>query len=421
MQAWYEDLEPNGTPLLADSLSCCPMSARILTSDLRKLTSVVYLEISIRMDSPAHHDDVTVKRANLPAWRNAHVRTACQVAGLVALIAVMVAAGAAILPEALPNLVQAMRQNPFAPVLVAACWLIATAAAITGKRILACGHLCWFGTTTAHITGTVANRVVPAGVGSAGAYIFALRRGGVSTTAAAGAVALWAAAGGLAHANGLVLGLAWLHGGIFALVGAILAVAVAVATGPTVVRRVRAIAAGLPLPWRPPGWLTRWYGRPAVKRAVHDRARLARRTVSDALVMVRTRPLVAVAVLAAQLVAMMCLAVGFATAVVSLGVPVTAAAGVAAYTAGTALSATIPTPAGIGSSEAALVGALVVAGATVGEALPAVLLFRAVILLAPVIAAVFVFTTWPTRRGRSVAAGVSVAAPRYPAAARAKG
>ncbi|WP_165367968.1 hypothetical protein, partial [Phytoactinopolyspora endophytica] len=74
------------------------------------------------------------------------------------------------------------------------------------------------------------------------------------------------------------------------------------------------------------------------------------------------------------------------------------------YIAGTALSATTPTPAGIGSSEAALVAGLVVAGVAVGEALPIVLLFRAVILLAPVVAAAlfaggWVVMGWKNRHG----------------------
>jgi hypothetical protein len=104
--------------------------------------------------------------------------------------------------------------------------------------------------------------------------------------------------------------------------------------------------------------------------------------------------MMAVAATAAQLVAMLCLGLGFATAAISFGVPVTLMTGVAAYAAGTALSATVPTPAGIGSTEAALVGTLILAGASMAEALPIVLVFRAVVLLAPVAAAAVIAGVW---------------------------
>ncbi len=54
------------------------------------------------------------------------------------------------------------------------------------------------------------------------------------------------------------------------------------------------------------------------------------------------------------------------------------------YLVGTAVGSAVPTPSGIGSTEAALVGMLVATGLAAGPALSAVLLFRAVTFWAPV-------------------------------------
>jgi uncharacterized membrane protein YbhN (UPF0104 family) len=54
------------------------------------------------------------------------------------------------------------------------------------------------------------------------------------------------------------------------------------------------------------------------------------------------------------------------------------------YLVGTAVGSAVPTPSGIGSTEAALVGVLVATGLAAGPALSAVLLFRAVTFWAPV-------------------------------------
>ncbi|TDC90921.1 YbhN family protein [Actinomadura sp. 7K507] len=57
---------------------------------------------------------------------------------------------------------------------------------------------------------------------------------------------------------------------------------------------------------------------------------------------------------------------------------------VAAYLVGAAAGSAVPSPGGVGSTEAALVGALVALGIAAGPALHAVLLFRAVTFWAPV-------------------------------------
>jgi uncharacterized membrane protein YbhN (UPF0104 family) len=319
-------------------------------------------------------------------------RISCRVACGLAVSAVVAVAAAVVLPAAVPNVLDATSRSPATPLIVAACWLVATSAAIMGKRVLAAGHLGWAGVTTAHITGTVANRIVPAGAGAAGLFLAALRRGGASTTAATGMIAAWAVAGGLAHAGGLVFGSAWLRGGWPALIVVTFVAAAMIVSGPTAVlqaRRAGRAVARLRSPRARPR-------RAPSAVGLSMRARAARATAFARCVLeaARERPARAVVAFAAQTVAMLCLSIGFAAAATSFGLPVTAMGGMAAYVAGTALSSTAPTPAGIGSAEAALVGALVVAGATVSEALPTVLVFRAVILLAPIVAAAVIATAW---------------------------
>ncbi|NEE01530.1 lysylphosphatidylglycerol synthase transmembrane domain-containing protein [Phytoactinopolyspora halotolerans] len=310
----------------------------------------------------------------------------CRFIGTLCFVGVMVVAGLTVFPSALPDAVDATRQQPVALLLVAGCWAAATVASVAGKRLIAVGHLGWLDTTTCHVSGTVANRVVPAGVGSAGVFIAALRRGGASTCLASSIVALWAAAGGVIHASGLAFGLGWLRYGTAGLV-VVAAVAASLALlTPTMLRRARSTAVLERLRRRRRRSAQR-RPRTAVQRAVRRRALDVADTARQLASSVRARPAIAIGALLAQLASMLCLAIGFATAVTAFAVPVTVGTAMAIYMAGTAVSATTPTPAGIGSSEAALVAGLVVAGVSFSEAFPVVLLFRAVILLAPIVAA----------------------------------
>jgi uncharacterized membrane protein YbhN (UPF0104 family) len=92
------------------------------------------------------------------------------------------------------------------------------------------------------------------------------------------------------------------------------------------------------------------------------------------------------------------LVLGIALALSVLAVPGTATADdilplVAAYLVGAAAGATLPAPGGLGSTEAALVGALAAVGITIGTAVQAVLLFRLITFWAPVPIGLF---TWRT-------------------------
>ncbi|WP_158564261.1 lysylphosphatidylglycerol synthase transmembrane domain-containing protein [Jiangella anatolica] len=325
-------------------------------------------------------EDTTTTRTR----RSAISGSTRRVVGLLVVIAILVVVCVVIVPSMLPNLISATRSNPYVPLLVALFWIMATTAAIAGKRAIASGYLTWSGAATAHIGGTVANRVVPAGVGAAGVFVAALHRGGASNTAAAGVVALWAVAGGLAHASGLLLGVAWLREGWSGLLTVVAVATVVVFAVRFLVRRLAARRAA-----RTPSTV------PVVVPAGQPtKLQRVRATAREVVAAVRARPILAVAALGAQLTAALCLATGFALAAEGFGVEISIVVGMAAYLAGTALSAATPTPAGIGSAETALVGALMLAGAGLGEALPVVFLFRAVVLIAPVVAAALMAVAW---------------------------
>ncbi|WP_116953457.1 lysylphosphatidylglycerol synthase domain-containing protein [Jiangella endophytica] len=324
------------------------------------------------------------ERTTTKTRRRAIFGSTRRVVGMLAVLAILVVVGVLIVPSVLPNLIASMRRNPYVPVMVATFWIMATIASITGKRAIADGYLTWSGAAAAHIGGTVANRVVPAGVGSAGVFVAALHRGGASNTTAAGVVALWAVAGGLAHGSGLLLGVAWLREGWSGLVTVAALATVLVVAVRLLLRRLAARRAARPV-------------AVAVTTTLPSRqSKLQRLRASarDAVAAVRARPVLALAALLAQLAAATCLATGFALAAVGFGVEISIGVGMAAYLAGTALSAATPTPAGIGSAETALIGALMLAGAGLGEALPVVFLFRAVVLIAPVLAAAVMAAAW---------------------------
>ncbi|WP_141711851.1 lysylphosphatidylglycerol synthase domain-containing protein [Jiangella alba] len=324
------------------------------------------------------------ERTTTRTRRRAMFGSTRRVVGLLAVLAILVVVGVVIVPSVLPNLITSMRRNPYVPLLVAMFWIMATVAAIAGKRAIASGYLTWSGAATAHIGGTVANRVVPAGVGAAGVFVAALHRGGASNTAAAGVVALWAVAGGLAHGSGLLLGVAWLREGWSGLLTVVVVATVLVLAVRFLVRRLAARRAARPV-------------TASVTTMVPSRQTKLQRlkaTVRDVVAAVRARPVLALAALGAQLAAATCLATGFALAAVGFGVEISIGVGMAAYLAGTALSAATPTPAGIGSAETALIGALMLAGAGLGEALPVVFLYRAVVLVAPVLAAAVMAAAW---------------------------
>jgi uncharacterized membrane protein YbhN (UPF0104 family) len=342
---------------------------------------------------------------------------------LLSCAALLAAAVVAVVPETLPNLWAGVKERPESPALVSAFWLVATAISITGKCALSSGVLSWRASAAAHIAGTVSNRIVPAGFGAGGAYLIALRKGGMALPAASAMVILWAGASGVAHATGVLIGGLWLHSGIGILIAATFLAVIAwrarrLAAGVTTGCAVQAKAAPLPavagdaggVPGSPLAALSSADGHSAMPTVdvqvlpetrtarARQRVRTIRGSAGDAATVIRDEPRSVLVAVTAQAAALACLAIGFGIAAGSFGVPVTITTAMAAYVAGTALSATFPTPAGIGTADAALVGALVMVGAPVSDAVPTVLVFRAVILLAPIVVAGIVAIGWATWR-----------------------
>jgi uncharacterized membrane protein YbhN (UPF0104 family) len=134
------------------------------------------------------------------------------------------------------------------------------------------------------------------------------------------------------------------------------------------------------------------------------------------------RPGDLLAVLAASAATTLVMAVAFSVSV--LAVPGASAPGevqtlLTVYLLGSAAASALPTPSGLGSTEAALVAILGSAGVTTGYALQAVVLFRLITYWAPV--PVGLLTTRPLRertprRGAEPAAAGTedLAAPRVP-------
>ncbi len=343
---------------------------------------------------------------------------------IICFAALVAAASVAVVPGTVPNLASGMRESPESPALITACWLVATSASIAGKRAIADGALSWRAAAAAHVIGTVSNRVIPAGAGAGGAYLIALRRGGKTLTTAAAIAALWALASGIAHGTGALVGLVWLYSGLTGM--AVLAVVVAVGGWRVRARRARSPEDGHesatwaqtracqymprtvvdehtatepePLQLQTMADTT---AAPDSRRGSMSQKRSALRAAAvGAVAAIRANPRRAGTAVVAQAGAMSCLAIGFAIAASSFGVPAPMTTLVAAYVIGTAVSSTVPTPAGIGAADAALVGALVTVGSSLGAAIPAVLVFRAVILLAPIAVAVVIPIAWTPRLWR---------------------
>ncbi|RKS69094.1 uncharacterized membrane protein YbhN (UPF0104 family) [Actinomadura pelletieri DSM 43383] len=236
-------------------------------------------------------------------------------------------------------------------------------------------------TTLTQLTAAAANRVAPGGLGAVAVNTRYLVCRGLPLPQAAIAVTVFqvasvladllllVAAFGLGGGDGRVLDALGSHA--VAAVGLVPSVPVLVAGG------VLLPAAAL--------WARR-AARAAPERSPLGRAALRRAAAGVTDLCRRPRDLaVALAGSAATT-----LALGLAFALSVLAVPGTGAgptdvlALVTAYLVGAAAGSAIPTPGGVGTTEAALVAALAALGFAAGPALHAVLLFRAVTFWAPV-------------------------------------
>jgi uncharacterized membrane protein YbhN (UPF0104 family) len=238
----------------------------------------------------------------------------------------------------------------------------------------------------AQFTASAANRLTPAGLGGAGVIgRFLVRRGGLAPAEATAAVSALGVLGALADVAvfGVLIGL----GCVFGLAGA-------GAEVPALLSRLRSL---VPIPgsnWR---WLLLATGLmaaavvalPSVRRS--DQVRRA--TAGAARFGTTVRVLLAhpgrlAALMGASGGTTVALALGFAGTAV-LGPTALPIAGFGAlmigYMVASAAGNALPTPGGIGTADAALVGVLLAAGAGAGAAVATVLAFRIVTFWAPAV------------------------------------
>jgi uncharacterized membrane protein YbhN (UPF0104 family) len=270
---------------------------------------------------------------------------------------------------------------------IASC---ATEPARGGPDTAPAGRLGIWEITTAQFAGAAANRLAPAGLGTAAVTCRYLTRRGLPACAATTTVAvvglvrgltklalvalailLWSGLGPALRPAGEMSRLAARHSTM--LVPALVGVAVALTL----------LAVFLV------------YGR---RRQARVRAALA--GVAGSLRHLIRRPRCLLALVAAAAAADLALALAFATSVMAVpGVP-TGSVGslIALYLLGATAGAAVPMPAGVGSTEAALIAALASVHVPAAQAATGVLLFRVMTCWAPVPAGVL-STRWLRRRG----------------------
>ncbi|WP_285576928.1 lysylphosphatidylglycerol synthase transmembrane domain-containing protein [Actinoallomurus iriomotensis] len=246
--------------------------------------------------------------------------------------------------------------------------------------------------TGAQFAGAAANRLAPAGLGTAAVTCRYLTRRGLpacaatTTVAVVGlvrgltklalvtlAIALWSGLGQALRPVGHVSRLAARHSGMLVPAAIVAGVAVCALVATALVWRRRQ---------------SRFRLGEALAGVGHSVRHLLR------------RPRCLLTLVAAATLADLALALAFAMSVMAVpGVP-TGSVGslIALYLLGATAGAAVPTPAGVGSTEAALIAALATVHIPAAQAATGVLLFRVMTFWAPVPAGVL-STRWLRRRG----------------------
>jgi uncharacterized membrane protein YbhN (UPF0104 family) len=279
--------------------------------------------------------------------------------------------------------------------LTSALGVRATASGAAGKAAAGSPAIARLGVweiTTAQFAGAAANRLAPAGLGTAAVTCRYLTRRGLPACAATTTVAvvglvraltklalvalvitLWSGLGPALRPAGDVGRVVSRHMGM--LVPAVI-VAVVVVTALVVIA----------LYWR--------------RRQAPFRIAAMLAGVAGSLRHLVRRPRCLLSLVAAATAADLALALAFATSVMAVpGVP-TGSVGslVALYLLGATAGSAVPMPAGVGSTEAALIAALATVHVPAAQAATGVLLFRVMTFWAPVPAGVL-STRWLRRRG----------------------
>ena len=245
-------------------------------------------------------------------------------------------------------------------------------------------------TTLAQLAASTANRVTPAGLGGAAVNVRYLSRSGLDKSGALGAVA---AVGILGSAADLLLIVVLVIGGPYVGLGGGHAELTSLgnrlahlATLPTVSPTTLVVGAALVL-----ALLLTTRLRPHSFHPVSDQPSRTQ-TAADAIKHVADvvrRPSDLITLLASSAATTFLLGVALAVSVLAIPGHLSGSSFgmvIMAYLLGAAAGSAIPVPAGIGSTEAALVAAMVVAHVPAGHALQSVLLFRLITFWAPAVA-----------------------------------
>jgi uncharacterized membrane protein YbhN (UPF0104 family) len=272
---------------------------------------------------------------------------------------------------------------PIIPVLLVACVLHYLAAA-GAARAAAGVHLPIGELVASQFAASAANRLTPAGLG--GATVngrFFHRRGFLSPGSAAAAVSALGALGAAAD-----------------LIGFAAVLAVGTATGLPGVRGevpllLHKISGLLLIPagvwWILPAAAVSIAAVtcvPSVRRAVHTRRTRTLHGFGTTLVLLLRRPARVTALMSCSAATTLMLAVGFAAAATLSHAdiaPSSFCALMIGYMAASAAGNAVPTPGGIGTADAALVGVLAVSGSSLAHAVPIVIAFRLVTFWLPAV------------------------------------
>jgi uncharacterized membrane protein YbhN (UPF0104 family) len=220
-------------------------------------------------------------------------------------------------------------------------------------------------TVMTQLTAAAANRVTPGGLGGSAVNVRFLTCHGIPLRTAIAAVAAMHVLGGLADLP-------------------MVAVASMVAGGEVLARLYEAAADPRVLAIAAAGAVAALIVLRARRRRSGDDDGWADARAGVATLVRRPRDLLVV--LAASAATTLCMGVAFALSVLAVpgaAEPGRAGALIVAYLIGGSISGLVPIPAGLGSTEAVLVGALVALGVATGPAIQSVVLFRVITHWAP--------------------------------------
>lgn len=243
-------------------------------------------------------------------------------------------------------------------------------------------------TVLVQLAAAASNRITPAGLGGAAVNVRYIVRRGLSAPSAVGVMTAIGALG--AVADTVLLLAVWLvdrgrgtvPGGAAQLIGGRIGSALRIPPPSTPVLVALSVVAALAVA----GVVLGVAGRVGGLRERLLRLVAAVREGAHAVLALRRRPAALALLLATSAGTTLVMGVAFLVCVHATPGPRTAAGAgtvLLLFLVGSAASSAVPTPAGIGSTEAALVGALLVTGDPVRHALATVLLFRAVTFWAP--------------------------------------